>query len=179
MVSMAWSTIWTDEKIFDVELTGSGSYSWSHVLPGGTFSVPPDTINSASLDITARRATNADDFVYLSLEADMLLGTLLQGEGNSQEATFFDLASRGVFYLGSTWSAGDTLDFILDFQQPSGANNTLTLESSLFTLDYTSGFVGEERVENAAAPVPEPSTIILLGGGLAGLAFVVRRRKKE
>ena len=32
---------------------------------------------------------------------------------------------------------------------------------------------------NDAAPVPEPSTFLLLGGGLAGLAFVVRRRRKE
>jgi hypothetical protein len=32
---------------------------------------------------------------------------------------------------------------------------------------------------NGAAPVPEPSTFLLLGGGLAGLAFVVRRKRKD
>lgn len=35
------------------------------------------------------------------------------------------------------------------------------------------------NLTNDAAPVPEPSTFLLLGGGLAGLGFVVRRRKKE
>jgi len=31
----------------------------------------------------------------------------------------------------------------------------------------------------AGIPIPEPSTFLLLGGGLVGLAFVVRRRRKE
>jgi hypothetical protein len=34
-------------------------------------------------------------------------------------------------------------------------------------------------VRIVGTPVPEPSTFLLLGGGLAGLALVVRRRRKE
>ena len=35
------------------------------------------------------------------------------------------------------------------------------------------------HIFRSLTPVPEPSTFLLLGGGLAGLAFVVRRRRKE
>ncbi|MRR55635.1 MAG: PEP-CTERM sorting domain-containing protein [Deltaproteobacteria bacterium] len=38
---------------------------------------------------------------------------------------------------------------------------------------------GNDTIEGgASAPVPEPGTLLLLGGGLLGLAFYTKRRTK-
>lgn len=39
--------------------------------------------------------------------------------------------------------------------------------------------IGGTTVTIGPTSIPEPSTLLLLGGGLAGLAFAVRRRRKE
>lgn len=58
---------------------------------------------------------------------------------------------------------------------------TLTPVDFLYSVDSvsTTGWRSEEFSRFDVSPVPEPSTFLLLGGGLAGLAFVVRRRRKE
>lgn len=53
-------------------------------------------------------------------------------------------------------------------QLPSGMN----IPSSDFTISHVTRF-------GDAAPVPEPSTFLLLGGGLVGLAFYGRKRSKK
>ena len=84
--------------------------------------------------------------------------------------------------LGSFSVADNTLD--LNYG-PEVFNFT-GLEARYFWMDTFSTdlwagfpFVSIGEVAFAASPVPEPSTFLLLGGGLAGLAFVARRRRKE
>ena len=56
-----------------------------------------------------------------------------------------------------------------------------TTRLSINIQQYDTTYTGYARVDDAyvVAPVPEPSTFLLLSGGLAGLAFAVRRRRKE
>jgi len=60
-------------------------------------------------------------------------------------------------------------DLSFTFSHTSGISSPL---NSLQTLNSVAPLL-------AASPIPEPSTVLLLGGGLAGLALAVRRRRKE
>ena len=58
-----------------------------------------------------------------------------------------------------------------NFFTPGELNLTLTaIEGDFY-------FYGASLTAGDTAPVPEPATILLLGGGLAGLAFYRRKRK--
>ena len=57
-----------------------------------------------------------------------------------------------------------------------------TTRLSLYVQQYDTSVTGYARVDDAyvtVAPVPEPSTFLLLSAGLAGLGFAFRRRRKE
>lgn len=87
---------------------------------------------------------------------------------------------------GILYDLGQTLDgYVLEGWEGSGVIQFIgtynTFSWSVPNPEYWHGFTFGIRTTEALepSPVPEPSTFILLGGGLAGLVLVVRRKKNS
>lgn len=113
-------------------------------------------------EIKSRRAADGNDMVSVIDFGDV---GFLNATGNSPVTTTFDLEGLGVF---TAWKGGENLNLSLSYNQGTGPSNTLTMVSSVFNLNYENG-AGPD-------PVPEPTTMLLLGSGLVGLVGFGRRK---
>ncbi len=110
--------------------------------------------------LNASSGTTADQsHVKIVLSADGSEVSELWDVSDGTNITFFDSEiGRVDFFEGSTYSVGSLQD------------------ATMFNDRVFSDILIDGRFKRVA-PVPEPSTILLLGGGLAGLALYRRKRK--
>jgi hypothetical protein len=134
--------------------------TYQHATPGD-FEVPPDTVNSATLEILAQYVNGNNDVVTVKGSA---VGNLNSG------GWFWNGWSSSIFDIHTTftnWTTGSPFSVTID---ANGCllDGYLKIATSTFKLDYENG--------DGVVSVPEPETMLMLGFVLLGLVGVSRKR---
>ena len=143
---------------------------------------------AGSASFTSDGSTSASDWKFSSLNTGLttdgdggIASNLIPGTPDS--ATTPNLSWEYVG-AGISGSAGPNFDgggnTILGFFSADSVYNGTTrgnYTGATFALDtFTNTYVFADNTGSVLVPLPEPSSILLLGGGLASLAGVIRKR---
>ena len=128
------------------------------------------------------------DFVAYSYELEDLGGVVSVGErfygitglSNGQltsESGTLVYRTNGWGFVDNVWRPGDAFHFL--FLQNRAGELFVAIEDlpvDMSDKDYNDALY---RLHVTAVPVPEPGTLVLLMGGMAGYAVAVRRRRER
>ena len=113
----------------------------------------------------------SDPFTEIPYEALSITGG---GNLAVQYTIFFDQTS-------TSYIADNDIFMLIenDRVNPILGEGIMSFSDVFLTIYRSGGQLIDISPQVKGSPVPEPSTFFLLGGGFAGLAFAVRRRRKE
>ena len=179
----AQASQWNDSANLTAEFGGGDDTYYNPTVGASNYtSDAVFTVNQAFTDLFSQFSdTTTKNFAF---QQERVLAKYDFGTGTYDyfDGTRFSYKADGFsFEFRDNWIDGPFLiqDIYSDlfFWEMLSDNNYKGIPTTFNNVSSTSSLYDPNG--NGPAPVPEPSTFLLLGGGLAGLVFAARRRKKE
>lgn len=178
---MSFAVTFSDSDVTPVKLQ-SGNWTWTHILDLNEFN--PALNAGDTINVTDALLTIQLDFIRYNPPGAGLKLFEVNGSGdNILLATLDSNGSAGTvndFIWQINFNALSNTDDVLHALDDRSLAVTLSLVANHGTIGNidSSILTGGADVTTAASAVPEPSTFLLLGAGLAGVGILRRRFKK-
>ncbi|MEO7520896.1 MAG: PEP-CTERM sorting domain-containing protein [Gemmatimonas sp.] len=158
----------------------------AYVACSGAFGGNIGDNNNLSAELSFLSSTFGPTFTYQGQTGDAGSGPFANNPaGNTSGTLTFDNPIAGLFVVGL--KASSSYSFYLYDGGVSGVSavtfNTIgsgtNVQGSAQELSHATLYTAGEGGVSTNAVVPEPSTYMLMGAGLAGLGLASRRRRKQ